>query len=95
MSSEEEGYSLVCPYWIDTDAYTDRDRLMFVAGCEFEIVLDHVRHDGAELCRTIHRENESRIRLMCGHFRRSCEITAVEPKHDPNGSWSYLRVAPR
>ena len=37
MSDE---YSLLMPFWIDTDGYTDRDREMFVCGVEFQMVTE-------------------------------------------------------
>jgi hypothetical protein len=89
------GYALVCPYWVDTDAYSDRDRLMFACGAEFTIVLGHVRDSKDTLSRTIHRENESRVRMMCGRFGRSCKITPCGEDVDPAGSWSYLEVFPK
>lgn len=42
MKDEEQHdgeFSLVVPFWIDTDGYSDRDRLMFCAGVEFEMTL--------------------------------------------------------
>jgi hypothetical protein len=91
----DEEYELVCPFWIDTDAYTDRDRLMFVAGVEFDGLLRHMRHDAGPLLTTIHRENESRTRLACAHLGRTCTIEQCEPEHDPQGTWSYLTIAAR
>ena len=37
-SDNDRDYGLEMPFWIDTDAYTDRDREMFVAGVEFQPV---------------------------------------------------------
>jgi hypothetical protein len=89
------GYALVCPFWIDTEAYTDRDRAMFVAGHEFAEVLRHIREDGRRFATTVHRENESRIRMACGRFGRRCAIEPVDPEQDPSGTWSYLTIGPR
>ncbi len=33
-----EPFIISTPFWIDDDPYTDRDRKMFVAGVEFEMV---------------------------------------------------------
>ena len=96
MSDESDGFRIVAPYWFDTDAYTDRDRLMFVCGAEFEMVMDYLRSDdNGPMGRTIHKENESRIRLLCGRFGRGCTITPVEHEHDPLGTWSYLVIEER
>lgn len=94
MPEDYHDYHLMCPFWIDTDAYTDRDRLMFVAGYEFHLVLRHIRTDSGTLSTTIHRENESRIRMACGRFERVCKIDPCEPEHDPDGTWSYLEIGP-
>lgn len=47
---------LVTPFWIDTEGYSDRDRLMFVAGVEFQMIREELEVGGA---RPIHRENET------------------------------------
>lgn len=91
---DDLGWSLVCPFWIDTDAYTRRDQEMFCAGYEFAGVIHHVRHDPAPLSTTIHRENESRVRMACGRFGRSCSIDAVPSDLDPDGTWSSLEIGP-
>ncbi len=64
---DEADYSLLMPFWIDTDGYTDRDRLMFVAGVEFEMARNQL-NDGWTGTRTICRENESRLRMMCARL---------------------------
>lgn len=88
----DHDFELVCPFWIDTDAYSPRDQLMFVAGYEFAILLRHIREEDGELLTTIHRENESRTRMACARFGRQCEMTTCELEHDPHGSWSYLKI---
>jgi len=94
MTEENEHeWGLVQPFWIDTDAYTDRDRLMFVAGVEFEMIRQKL-NDPEFTKTTIHRENESRVRMMLGQQRRACQITPCEPEHDPQGTWSYLEIGP-
>ena len=88
------GFRLSMPFWIDTDAYTDRDRAMFVAGCEFCDIVGIL--EGNDYCETvIHRENESRVRLAAGQLGRRITITACKPEHDPNGTWSYLTIEAR
>lgn len=75
------------PFWIDTDGYTDRDRDMFVAGFEFQMVYRLIQ-DGCYGSRPIHRENESRIRMMCGRMGIKCTITQIEGFDE----WSQLTI---
>jgi len=79
--------TLVTPFWIDTDGYTDRDRLMFCCGVEFQMVRMSLAH-GEEFSRPIHAENESRLRMLCAMAKRPCEIVQV------NDQWSSLEVGP-
>jgi len=69
--NEEHNYGLVCSFWIDTDAYSDRDRGMFVAGYEFAGIVERLRHDADLFEMTIHRENESRTRMAAGKFGKA------------------------
>lgn len=94
-SNGDAEFGLVCPFWIDTDAYTDRDRQMFVCGYEFATIMHHARNSPEPFRSTIHRENESRLRMMCARFGWSCEIEACEAEHDPDGTWSYFEMTPR
>jgi len=67
-------WEIALPFWIDTEAYSDRDRLLFVAGYEFALIVRALEAgDGVQ--RPIHRENESRARMLAGRFKRSCTIT--------------------
>lgn len=91
---EGPGYGLVCPFWIDTDAYSDRDRSMFACGVEFAAILDHARDAPGPLSAVIHRENESRVRMLCGRFRRTCRIEPCGAQDDPAGTWSFLEIGP-
>lgn len=88
--SSNGDYRCEMPFWIDTDAYTDRDRRMFVCGVEFEMIHSRVK---AGWCgeHPIHRENESRIRMMCGRLGRRCLIEQGEG-FDGCEEWSYLTV---
>jgi len=87
---EAPGFMLVCPFWIDTDAYTDRDRSMFVAGVEFQMFLGELQ-TGEAFELPIHKENESRIRMACGRFGRRCSIEPYPEKGCP-GAWSFAIV---
>lgn len=78
------------PFWIDIDAYTDRDRLMFVCGFEFQQVYTAALKDG-RVERPVHRENESRIRMMCGKFGWQCEIVPHEG-YEGCETWSDLAL---
>lgn len=68
-------YEIVLPFWIDTDGYTERDRLMFVCGAEF-IMVETLLRNGWRGSRPIHRENESRFRMLCGRQGIACQIVA-------------------
>lgn len=78
MESEEKDWSPVMPFWTDTEAYSDRDREMFVCGVEFQMVYETVK-DKRDWNQCIHTENESRVRMMCGKLglpvsmRRECD----------------------
>lgn len=89
-SHDGEAYGLAMPFWIDTDAYTERDRAMFVAGVEFEMVHSLIK-GGWTGERPICRENESRIRMMCGRLGVRCDIVPGEG-FDGCEHWSYLTV---
>jgi hypothetical protein len=88
-------HELACEHWIDTDAYSDRDRLMFAAGVEFGNVLYHIRFSEDKFIGLIHKENESRVRMACGTFGRRCEIEACGPEEDGREVWSYLTIEAR
>lgn len=70
-------FECIEPFWIDTDGYTDRDREMFVCGAEFMLILARLREDLLPALgpMPIHRENESRLRLLCGRNGLKCTIT--------------------
>lgn len=93
QEDEESDFGLLMPFWIDTDGYTDRDRAMFVAGAEFEQLYTLLR-DSKSCQRPIHRENESRVRLMCGRLGLPCKLT---PHTGYIGceTWTDLEVLPR
>ena len=80
-------WGLVCPFWIDTDAYTDRDREMFVCGVEFQTVYADLKF-GWEGKRPVHRENESRFRMLLGKLGIRGTICPIA---DCEG-WSELTV---
>jgi hypothetical protein len=92
---ENNSYGLVCPFWIDTDAYSDRDRAMFVAGYEFALILRSLEEDDGYSARTIHRENESRVRMAAGRFGRRITVAACPAGQDPSGTWSFLEIEPK
>ena len=86
MADDESSWSLETPFWIDTDGYTDRDREMFVCGVEFEMIVQQI-NKGKSFTRTIHTENASRVRLLCGKANRQCDIRESEVE-----GWSFLEV---
>jgi hypothetical protein len=85
----EDGFKLVLPFWIDTDAYSDRDRSMFTAGFEFAQVVVHMEENDGPMERPIHPENESRIRMAAGRLGRTCRI---EPLAE---GWKQLQIEAR
>ncbi len=89
--SDEHEFSLIMPFWIDTDAYTARDRDMFVAGYEFCQLYEQMK-SSEEFSATIHRENESRVRMIAGKMQRKISIEPCSLEHDPEGTWSYLTI---
>ena len=64
----EAEFKPVMSFWIDTDAYSERDREMFVCGAEFQQIYEAVKNK-RDWCQAIHTENESRIRMMCAVLR--------------------------
>jgi len=83
-------WKLEMPFWIDTDGYTDRDREMFCCGYEFRQIHSQAVL-GLEVKRPIHRDNESRVRMMCGKLGRKCEITPHEG-YEGCEAWSDLHI---
>lgn len=83
-------YDLILSFYIDTDGYDKRDRDMFTAGVEYQMVYEQLM-SGEAFARPIHRENESRIRMMCGKNGRYCETRSI----DGYDEWSELKVWPK
>ncbi len=90
IEPNDDAWGLVLPFWIDTDGYSDRDRNMFVCGFEFCMIADDLK-DGWSGCRPIHRENESRVRLLCAHVGVACEIRQ-HTGYDGCETWSDLLI---
>jgi hypothetical protein len=85
----EGGFQLFIPFVIDGDAYSDRDRAMFVAGYEFCQIRTFLEvNPGEPLAKPVHPENADRLRVLCGRFGRICEIEPID------GTWSWLDIAP-
>jgi hypothetical protein len=82
----DSDYEMVMPFWIDTEAYTARDKQMFVCGVEFEMLRQELMA-GIPVVRTIHSENESRARMMASRLGRKVEL-------EPSGveGWTYLKT---
>jgi len=85
MTEESGEFQMHLPFWIDTDAYSERDQDMFVAGYEFCQVVLVLEARGVEFRTTIHRENESRVRMAamyaqsssCGAFSSASRSRAI------------------
>lgn len=90
MMDQPANYECEMPFWIDTNAYTDRDRLMFVAGSEFTMIYDLLK-SGWRGTRVLHRENESRVRMMCGRLGLKCTVRQHEG-YEGCDEWSELIV---
>lgn len=80
----EAEYDCVMPFWIDTEAYTDRDRQMFVCGVDFEMIRQAFQ-SGRPVDRTIHTENESRVRMMAAKLGRQIQMEASGTE-----GWTFL-----
>ena len=86
--ADSSDFGLVMPFFIDTDGYSDRDRLMFVCGVEFQMVYEAAKA-GRGWNQAIHTENESRVRMMCGKLGLPCKVT----RHCD--TWSELEIPKR
>jgi hypothetical protein len=85
--SQEGGYSLVVPFLIDGGEYTEREQYAFVLGwefCDLRRCLD--LQPGAELTKTVHADNEDRMRVLCQRMGRECVF-----EHLAEG-WKTIRV---
>jgi hypothetical protein len=82
------GFRCVVPFLIDGDGYSDRDREMFVLGFEFATVREELRPGHNPPPMTIHRDNETRIRVMFGRSGRRCTFTPI------NEEWVRMEVEP-
>ena len=92
-SEDDQEYGLIQSFFIDTDAYTDRDREMFVCGAEFEQIREEMN---LGILRTIgrkpiHRENESRIRMMLAKKNITFRITP-HVGYEGCETWSELEI---
>lgn len=85
--NEEAEYGLIQSFYIDTDAYSDRDRQMFVCGAEFWQIIAML-DDGWTGSKPIHRENESRVRMLCGRRGIRCDIRPCDGYEE----WSEFTV---
>lgn len=80
-------FELSLPFYIDTDSYSDRDRLMFVCGVEFSQVV-YLIQSGWRGSRPIHRENESRIRMVA----KDLGVKVTTSPYSDYETWSELLV---
>lgn len=86
-------FSLLQSFHIDTEGYTDRDREMFICGYEFATIYETMKKKSSEeVGMMIHRDNESRVRMMAGKMGRIAEIVPCNTIQDPDGTWSYLVI---
>jgi Ser/Thr protein kinase RdoA (MazF antagonist) len=99
MSDEQpdigDEFEMIMPFWIDTEAYTDRDRDMFVSGYEFAELHREALMNAEPFSRTIRSENVSRIRMMLSRLNREFMIAPsdVPMMLDTDaGRWHFLDV---
>lgn len=92
MEPGESEWGLICPFWIDTEHYSDRDRLMFCAGYEFAEILQYLRQNPELSQFTILKENESRVKMAAGRFQRVVHIESFSIDLDPQGIYSDLII---
>jgi hypothetical protein len=84
----KDEWSCFMPFWIDTEAYSDRDREMFTCGVEFGSVFNALRR-GDGYSGPIHTENSSRVRMMCGRIGIQAMIKQMEPPYE---MWSECDI---
>lgn len=90
QSDREPGeYVQFIPFWIDTDAYSDRDRDMFSCGFEFAIIMKRIQSGDMPTRQPIHVENESRIRMLCAKLK---VLVSMERMDD---TWTSCTVSNR
>lgn len=74
--SESDDVYLACPFWIDTDGYSSRDRDMFVAGFEYGLVYCNlVTRNACTL--QIGMENFDRTRMLLSACKRKYRIVQM------------------
>lgn len=76
-ANDSQQWHPVMPFWIDTDAYSPRDRDMFVCGIEFQMVYQAIL-EKRDWDQCIHTENESRVRMMCGKLGVPVQMKRVD-----------------
>ena len=76
-SGFNDQWGLVHSFYIDTEGYTERDREMFVAGAEY-MMLTGILDAGWRGNRPVHRENASRLRMLCGKLGIPCRLDPHE-----------------
>jgi hypothetical protein len=81
-------YECVLPFYIDTEGYSDRDRLMFVCGFEICQLVDQIKagYRGAREL-PIHTENASRVRMMGKYLG-----VKIETRDSGTEGWTWIEV---
>ena len=87
MSDEQQDHGLAIPSWIDTDGYSDREREIFLAGVEFDMVYQSIL-DGKGWDQRIRFENWPRVRIMCAKLEVALTAT------DKDQGWIHLNIKP-
>lgn len=89
MSTEQGGWRLSMPFFLEAECYSPRDHEMFVAGYEFAQVVRKLEEEPGPFEQTIHPENESRARMAAGRLGRRATTEQLAE------GWSTLRVEAR
>lgn len=89
MFDQTDGkWELQVPFLTDGDDFSDRDRVAFALGFEFaQLYYTWLIMDEPSPC-DLHRENESRVRVMCSRMGKRCTITPVDE------IWSRVNLEP-
>lgn len=83
-NNKPEPYS---SFFVDYNDYTERDRLMFVCGIEYETIYRTLRADKPVVGYPVHRENIPRIIRLCESLGKKYNFKQADR------DWSHLTVS--
>lgn len=79
MSNPDDVF-LACPFWIDTDGYSPRDRDMFVAGFEYGLIYCNLV-TGKPCSLVFGVENFDRVRMLLAEHKRKYQIVTLNEEY--------------